>query len=84
MADGKTLKAGIDHQEAQRPVIRGPASGRSARGMGGVIDEAWFHGALLLDDVVFLHKPSRTAIFADLTKISPNRFSRHTGPGGSG
>lgn len=33
----------------------------------GELDQAWFHGSLLFDEVVFFHKPSRTVIFADLT-----------------
>lgn len=32
------------------------------------IDQAWFRGSLFLDEVVFFHRASRTAIFADLSE----------------
>lgn len=34
----------------------------------GDFDQAWFRGSPFLDEVVFLHKASRTAIFADLVQ----------------
>ncbi len=40
----------------------------------GHIDQAWFHGAVTLDEVVFFHRPSRTAIFADLSEHFSEAF----------
>jgi len=34
----------------------------------GEIDQAWFRGSPLLDEVVFFHRRSSTAIFADMTE----------------
>ncbi len=38
------------------------------------IDQAWFRGSLLMDEVVFFHRPSRTAIFADLIQAFETSF----------
>ncbi len=40
------------------------------------IDQAWLRGSPLLDEVVFFHRPSRTAIFADMTENFPTAFLR--------
>ncbi len=41
---------------------------------GAEIDQAWFRGSLLMDEVVFFHRPSRTAIFADLIEAFTEDF----------
>lgn len=40
------------------------------------IDQAWFRGSPLLDEVAFFHKPSRTAIFGDLVQAFGNDYLR--------
>lgn len=40
----------------------------------GDIDQAWFRGSLFLHEVVFFHKPSCSAIFADLTQNFSEAF----------
>ncbi|HKJ71360.1 MAG TPA: DUF4336 domain-containing protein [Gammaproteobacteria bacterium] len=42
----------------------------------GAIDQAWFRGSPLLDEVVFCHLPSRTAILADLSENFTEAFLR--------
>ena len=45
---------------------------------GGVIAQAWFRGSPFLDEVVFFHKPSSTAILADLSEnFSPAFLREH-------
>ncbi len=39
----------------------------------GEIDQAWFRGSLFMDEIVFFHRASRTAIIADLSE----NFSEH-------
>ena len=34
----------------------------------GVVTQAWFRGSPLLDEIAFVHRPSSTAIFADLSE----------------
>ena len=63
--------------------LRGPASTMRKRGdlpfqpplmdeppaaWVGQIDQCWFRGSLAMDEIVFLHLPSRTAILADLSQ----------------
>jgi hypothetical protein len=43
---------------------------------GGAIDQAWFDGSILMDEIVFFHAPSRTAIFADLIQAFDEEFLR--------
>ena len=38
------------------------------------IDQAWFQGSLFLDEIVFLHKPSRTVIVGDLIEAFSDEF----------
>ncbi len=38
------------------------------------IDQAWFRGSFALDEIVFLHRPSSTAIVADLIQTFSDRF----------
>ena len=42
------------------------------------IDQAWFRGSLFLDEIVFFHRPSRTAILADMSENFSDAFlKRH-------
>ncbi|KZL24592.1 MULTISPECIES: DUF4336 domain-containing protein [unclassified Pseudovibrio] len=41
---------------------------------GPDIDQAWFRGSFMMDEVVFFHRPSRTAIFADLIESFTEDF----------
>lgn len=44
----------------------------------GVFEQAWFRGSFFMDEIAFVHRPSRTAIFADLSEHFSNRFlARH-------
>jgi hypothetical protein len=38
------------------------------------IDQAWFRGSFAMDEVVFFHRPSGTAIIADLIQAFSDRF----------
>ena len=40
------------------------------------IDQAWFRGSFAMDEIVFLHRPSATAIVADLIQTFSNAFLR--------
>jgi hypothetical protein len=40
------------------------------------IDQAWFHGSCLMDELVFCHLPSKTAIVADLIQTFSDEFLR--------
>ena len=42
----------------------------------GVIEQAWFHGSPVLDEIAFVHLPSHTAIFADLSENFSEDFIR--------
>lgn len=45
---------------------------------GDEFDQAWFHGSLFMDEIVFFHRPSKTAIIADLSEnFSCDFLSRH-------
>ncbi len=43
---------------------------------GPDIDQAWFRGSFAMDEMVFFHRPSRTAIFADLIEAFDDEFLR--------
>jgi hypothetical protein len=43
---------------------------------GHDIDQAWFRGSFAMDEIVFLHRPSATAIVADLIQTFSDRFLR--------
>lgn len=44
------------------------------------IDQAWFRGSFAMDEIVFLHRPSATAIVADLIQTFSDRFlKKHWG-----
>jgi len=40
----------------------------------GDIDQAWFRGSFAMDEIVFLHRPSATAIVADLIQTFSDSF----------
>jgi len=40
----------------------------------GEIDQAWFRGSFAMDEIVFLHRASGTAIVADLIQTFSDRF----------
>jgi hypothetical protein len=40
------------------------------------IDQAWFRGSFAMDEIVFLHRPSATAIVADLIQTFSDHFLR--------
>jgi hypothetical protein len=40
------------------------------------IDQAWFRGSFAMDEIVFLHRPSSTAIVADLIQTFSDHFLR--------
>ncbi|QUD89522.1 DUF4336 domain-containing protein [Phenylobacterium montanum] len=46
----------------------------------GEIDQAWFTGSLIMDEVVFFHRPSRTVIVADLIEALTEEFLREHWP----
>jgi hypothetical protein len=43
---------------------------------GGDIDQAWFRGSFAMDEIVFCHRPSATAIVADLIQTFSDHFLR--------
>ncbi len=43
---------------------------------GPDFDQAWFRGSRMMDEVVFFHRPSRTALIADLVQAFDERFLR--------
>ena len=43
---------------------------------GPDIDQAWFRGSYMMDEIVFVHRPSRTAIVADLIQAFDEAFLR--------
>ncbi len=43
---------------------------------GPDIDQAWFRGSFAMDEIVFVHLPSRTAIVADLIQAFDEAFLR--------
>ncbi len=52
-----------------------------AGGWADVIDQVWFQGSLLLDEVIFFHRPSRTVIIGDLSEnFSRGFLDRHWAP----
>lgn len=40
----------------------------------GELDQVWFHYSLLLDEVIFFHRASRTAVLADLSENFSDAF----------
>jgi hypothetical protein len=60
--------------------FRPPLEDRPPPEWGPDIDQAWFRGSFAMDEVVFLHRPSRTAIVADLIQTFGEAFLRRHGP----
>lgn len=55
-----------------------PLQGEPPAAWEGVIDQAWFRGSPLMDEIVFFHIPSSTAILADLSEnFSESFLKRH-------
>ncbi len=55
-----------------------PLEDQAPAAWGPDIDQAWFRGSLFMDEVVFFHRPSSTAIFADLIEaFSEDFLHRH-------
>lgn len=46
---------------------------------GPDIDQAWFRGSFAMDELVFLHRPSGTAIVADLIQMFTEPLLKHWG-----
>ena len=42
----------------------------------GAIDQIWFNGSPVMDEIVFFHRPSQTAILADLSENFSESFIR--------
>jgi len=43
---------------------------------GADIDQAWFRGSIFLDEIVFFHRPSRTALVCDLIQAFDEAYLR--------
>ncbi len=50
-------------------------------GWAEAIDQAWFRGSPFLDEIEFFHKPSATAIIADMSQNFSSAFLREHWPG---
>ncbi len=55
-------------------VFREPLGDEPPTEWDGILDQAWFRGSAILDELVFFHKPSATAILADLSQTFADRF----------
>jgi hypothetical protein len=53
-----------------------PLSDLSPEAWAGDIEQAWFRGSPIMDEIVFFHRMSRTAIFADLVQAFSDEFLR--------
>ena len=53
-----------------------PLTDSSPAAWGPEFDQAWFRGSPALDETAFFHRPSRTALFADLIQALEDRFLR--------
>jgi hypothetical protein len=42
-----------------------------------VIEQAWFRGSFFMDEIAFVHRPTRTAIFADLSENFSDDFLKN-------
>jgi len=47
---------------------------------GPDFDQAWFRGSRMMDEIAFFHRPSRTALVADLVQAFDEGFLRETWP----
>lgn len=57
-------------------VFTGTLGNESPPVWAGVIDQLWFNHSLLMDEVIFFHRASRTAILADLSENFSTDFLR--------
>ena len=63
--------------EKRRDLAFQPAlNNKSPPEWGKVIDQAWFRGSPLLNEIEFFHKPSATAIIADTSQNFSSAFLR--------
>jgi hypothetical protein len=53
-----------------------PLSDTPPEAWAGDIDQAWFRGSPVMDEIVFFHRLSRTAIFADLVQAFSDEYLR--------
>ncbi len=62
----------------KRPELRfqAPLEDRPPAAWGGAFDQVWFNGSRFMDEVVFFHRASRTAILADLSENFSDAFLR--------
>ena len=51
-----------------------PLTGETPEAWAGQIDQVWFNGSLWLDEIVFFHRASGTAILADLSENFSEAF----------
>ena len=57
-------------------VFEPPLTETPPKEWGPDLDQAWFRGSFALDEIAFFHRPSRTAIFADLIQAFDDAFLR--------
>lgn len=58
-----------------------PLTDQAPAAWAGEIDQVWFRGSPLMDEIVFFHGPSKTAIIADLSQnFAPEFLGRHWRP----
>jgi hypothetical protein len=50
----------------------------------GVFEQAWFRGSFFMDEIAFVHRPSGTAIFADLSEHFSESFLEQNWKGWKG
>ena len=60
--------------------FRQPLEDEPPAGWDGLIGQAWFRGSPFMDEIVFFHIPSSTAILADLSENFSPRFLRDHWP----
>lgn len=54
--------------------FREPLGNEAPPEWGAAIDQAWFRGSPLLDEIAFCHRPSRTVIVADIIQTLGESF----------
>lgn len=53
-----------------------PLEDKAPTAWGPDFDQAWFRGSPFMDEIAFFHRPSKTAIFADLIEAFSEEFMR--------
>lgn len=66
------MGAAVDHQEMLREALKDTPPPEWLPD----IDRAWFRGSFAMDEIVFLHRPSATAIVADRIQTFSDHFLR--------